>query len=184
MLLCSDYVQGGTYSFLCIWCFAHVRYAVLWIDDAMYMLDMQCYVHVLLHACFTCGAMYIWCCVHDCTSDDVCMWWCVHVGQVALCVGGVVYMSRMWNCVYVVWCTCLACGTMYMSATHHVWHAHNITRTPVSYVQHVHSTTCTLHYLHNVFMESHLHDISCIMCTQCHMYTTPPIQCVHNTTCT
>ena len=64
LLLCNDYVQGGTYSVVCIWFFVHVGYAVLCIDDAMYMLDMQCYVHVVFHACCTCGVMYIWCCVH------------------------------------------------------------------------------------------------------------------------
>lgn len=28
------------------------------------------------------------------------------------------------------------------------------------------------------------HGITCTMCTHCHMYTAPPIQCVHTTTCT
>jgi len=68
---------------------------VLCTDDVMYMLDMQCYVHVVLFVSCTCDAMYIWCGVHDCTSGVVCMWCCVHVVQVALCVGGVVYMSCM-----------------------------------------------------------------------------------------
>ena len=64
--------------------------------DAMYMLEMQCYVQVVLCACCTSGVMYIWCGVHDCTSGVVCMWCCVHVVQLALCAGGVVYMSCMW----------------------------------------------------------------------------------------
>jgi len=51
----------------------HVGYVVLCTVDVMYMLDMQCYVHVMLRACFTCGAMYIWCCVHDCTSGAMSM---------------------------------------------------------------------------------------------------------------
>ena len=83
-------------------------------DDAMYMLDMQCYVHVVLRACCTCAVVYIWCCVHDCTSGVVCMYYCVHVVQVALCVGSVVYMSCMWHCVHVVSRTCPTCGIMYM----------------------------------------------------------------------
>ena len=80
----------------------------------MYMLDMQCYVHVVLHAYCTCGAMYIWCDVHDCTSGVVCMWCCVYVVQVGLCVGGFVYMSCTWHCVHMVSGTCRACGTVYM----------------------------------------------------------------------
>ena len=85
---------------------------MLCIDDAMYMLDMQCYVHVALRARCTCIAMYIWCGMHDCTSGVVCMWHCVDVIQVALCLGGVVYMSCIWRCVHVVLCTCCAFGTM------------------------------------------------------------------------
>jgi len=42
-------------------------------DDDMYMLDMQCYVHVVLRACCTCGVVYIWCCVHDSISGVACM---------------------------------------------------------------------------------------------------------------
>lgn len=47
------------------WCYVHVGYAMLCTDDAMYMLEIQCYVQVMLHICFTCGAMYIWCGVQD-----------------------------------------------------------------------------------------------------------------------
>ena len=56
---------------MCIWCYAHVRYVVLCTDDDMYMLDMKCYVQVVLRACCSCGAMYIWCSVHDCPSGVV-----------------------------------------------------------------------------------------------------------------
>lgn len=58
---------------MCIWCSTNVEYVVFFIDDATYMLDMQCYVHMLLRACCTCGDMYIWCGVHDFTSGVVCM---------------------------------------------------------------------------------------------------------------
>jgi len=92
---------------VCIWYSAYVGYAVLCIYDPMYMLDMQCYVHMVLYACCTCGAMYIWCGVHDCISGFVCMYYCVHVVQVALCAGSFVYMSCMWRCVHVVSCTCV-----------------------------------------------------------------------------
>ena len=37
---------------------------MLCIDDAMYMLDIHCYVHVVSRACCTYGSMYIWCCVN------------------------------------------------------------------------------------------------------------------------
>jgi len=59
------------------------------------MLDMQCYVNVVLRACCTCGAMYVWCCVYNCISGVVCIWCCVHVIHMALCVGGALYMSCM-----------------------------------------------------------------------------------------
>jgi len=52
---------------------------VLCTDDAMYMLDTQCYVHAVLRACCTYCVMYIWWCVHDCTSGVVSMWCHVHV---------------------------------------------------------------------------------------------------------
>ena len=98
----------------CVWCCAHVGYAVLSTDVVMYMLEMQCYVQVVLCEFCTCGAMYIWCGVHDCTNGVVCMWCCVHVVQVTLCASGAVYMSYMWRCVHVVSNTCRVCGTMYM----------------------------------------------------------------------
>jgi len=73
---------------------------VLCTDDAMYMMDMQCYAHMVLRACCTCGAMYIWCCVHDCTSGTMSMWCSIHVVHIVLCT---------W-----VMCTCRVYGTMYM----------------------------------------------------------------------
>lgn len=73
----------------------HVGYVVLCTQGAMYMLYMQCYVHMVLCACYTYVVMYIWCCVHDYTSGVVRMWHCVHVLHVVLCECGVVYMSCM-----------------------------------------------------------------------------------------
>jgi len=61
----------------------------------MYMLYMQCCVHMVLCACSTYGAMYIWCCVHDCTSGALSMWCRVHVVHVVSCACGVMYMSCM-----------------------------------------------------------------------------------------
>lgn len=49
-----------------------------------------CYMHFVHMVLGTCGAMYIWCGVHDCMSGVVCMWCSVHVVQVVLCVGGAV----------------------------------------------------------------------------------------------
>jgi len=120
MLLCNNYVQGGTDSVVFIWCSAHVGHVVLCTDDIMYMLDMQCYVNVVLCACRTCGVIFIWWCVHDFTSGVVCMQCCVHVLQVALCASGALYISCMWNCVQVVSCTCPVCGTMYMCYCVHI----------------------------------------------------------------
>ena len=42
---------------VCIWYYVHVAYAVLCTNDAMYILDMQCYVHVVLCACCTYGVV-------------------------------------------------------------------------------------------------------------------------------
>jgi len=69
----------------------------------MYMLYIQCYVRMVLCACCTIGNMYIWCCVHDCTS-------------------GVAYMLYIWCCVKVVMCTCCAYGVVYMWCRVHVVH--------------------------------------------------------------
>ena len=88
----------------------------------MHMLDMQCYAHVVLCACCTCGAMYIWCCVHDCTSGTMSMWCCVHVVHIVLCTWvmctcrayGTVYMWCMWCCVRPMLCTRCRVGIMYM----------------------------------------------------------------------
>lgn len=35
---------------LCVWCCVYIAYAMLDIDGVMYMLDMQCYVHIVLCA--------------------------------------------------------------------------------------------------------------------------------------
>ena len=83
---------------MCIWCYAHVEYAVLCTDDAMYMLDMECYVQVVLRACST---------LLLCTYGVVCM-----IVQVVPCACGAVYILYKWHCVHVVPCTCHACGTM------------------------------------------------------------------------
>jgi len=105
---------------VCIWCPVHDGYAVSCTDNAMYMLGMQCYVQVVLCACCTCDVTYTWCGLHDCMSGDVCMWCCVHVVQVVLCAGGVVYMSCMWCGVHLVLHICHACGTVYMWYCVHV----------------------------------------------------------------
>jgi len=42
---------------VCIWCSVHVGYVELCMDDAMYVLDMQCNVHVVLRACCTYGVV-------------------------------------------------------------------------------------------------------------------------------
>lgn len=80
---------------MCIWCCTHVGYAVLCTDDVMYMLYMQCYVHMVFCTCCTSGIMYIWCFAHNCTCGVMCMWSCVNVVHVVLCARGVVYMSCM-----------------------------------------------------------------------------------------
>jgi len=105
-------------------CCVHIVLCTCWICSVvygdMYMLYMQCYVHMALCECCTYGAMYIWCCVHDYTSGVGSMWCSVHVVQVALCGGGIVYMSCMWCCVHVILCTCRACGTAYILYCVHV----------------------------------------------------------------
>jgi len=63
---------------LYIWFSMHVGYAVLCMDDVMYMLDMQCCVWMVLCKCWICSAMYTWCCAHVlhmvlCTYGVVCM---------------------------------------------------------------------------------------------------------------
>lgn len=60
------------YAMLCAYGVMHmIGYATLCTDDAMYMLDMQCYVQMVLRTCCTCGTMYILCCLHDYTSGVV-----------------------------------------------------------------------------------------------------------------
>ena len=67
-------------------------------DDAMYVLDMQYCVQVVLRAC---GTLVL------CTYGVVCM-----VVQEVLCVCGAVYILYKWHCVHVVLCTCHACGVV------------------------------------------------------------------------
>ena len=74
----------------------------------MYMLYMQCYVHMVLCACCTCGAMYI---------CGVCM-----ILHVVLCTFSVVYMLYTWYHVQVMLCTCHACDIVYMWCCIHVVH--------------------------------------------------------------
>ena len=104
MVLCTWWICGV----VCIWCCAHVGYAVLCIYDTMYMLDMQCYVHMVFYAFCTYGYLYIWCCVHDC---KVVHWVC-----------GAMYMLYMWCYVHVVLCTYRACDVMHMWCRAHVMH--------------------------------------------------------------
>jgi len=67
----------------------HVGYAMLCTDDAMYVLDMHFYVHMVFYACCTYGV------VCDCTSGAMSMWCHVHVVHVVLCACGAMYMSCM-----------------------------------------------------------------------------------------
>ena len=69
------------YEMLCTWwyikCCANISYAVLSIDGAMYMMDVQCYVHMMC-ACWICSVVYVGCYVHVvypvlCTYGVVCM---------------------------------------------------------------------------------------------------------------
>jgi len=56
----------------------------------MYMLYMHFYVHMVLCACCTYGAMYILCCVNDCRSGAVGMWCYGHVVPCICCICGAV----------------------------------------------------------------------------------------------
>jgi len=66
----------------------------------MNVLDIQCYVQVMLHAC---GTLVL------CTYGVVCM-----IVQVVSCACGAVYILYKWKCVHVVPYTCPVCGTVYM----------------------------------------------------------------------
>jgi len=74
--------------------------------------------------------MYIWCCMHECTSGVVCMWYCVQVVQVALCADGVVSMSCMWRYVHVMSVVLCTCGIMYTlySGAMYMWHCVHVCR--------------------------------------------------------
>jgi len=74
----------------------------------MYKLYMKCYVHMVFCACWASGAMYIWFCVHDCTSGVVSMGCHVYIVHVVFCVGGM--------------CTCYGYGVVYMRCCVHGMH--------------------------------------------------------------
>ena len=64
LYICSTYFifSDCTYGLVCllyISLFVHISYLVLGIDGVMYMLDMQCCVHMVLCTCCICSAMYI-----------------------------------------------------------------------------------------------------------------------------
>ena len=76
--------------------YAHDGYEVLCAYVVVHMLDMRCYIHMVLCTCCICNDMYIWCRVHVvhvmlCTYGGVCM-----IVHVELCACGVVYMLFMW----------------------------------------------------------------------------------------
>jgi len=102
----------------------NVAYAVLYACDVMYVFDIKCYVHVVLHACL---------CVVLCTYGVVCMilqvvmyacgagnmlykW---HYVQVVLCTCGVKYMSCMWY-VHIVLCARCTSGVVYVWCCVHI----------------------------------------------------------------
>lgn len=93
---------------VCIWCYAHVGYGVLCTDDAIYVLDVKCYVQVVLRAC---GTLVL------CTYGVVCM-----IVQVVSCACGVVYILYKWHCVHVVLGTYRACGIVCMWCRVHCVH--------------------------------------------------------------
>lgn len=138
---CGVYIVcEHVYAMLCTgWykqCCVNISYAILSIDGAMYMLDMQCCVHRVLCTCCICSVMYVWCCVHvvhlvlfsygvvcmivhvvlcTCYTYGVVSRWCyVHVIHRVLCTCGVVYTLYRWYDVRVVLCTRCACGVVYM----------------------------------------------------------------------
>ena len=69
----------------------NITYVVLGINGVMYMLDMQCYVHIVLCACWICSVVYRGC--------------YVHVVYVVLCTYGVVCMLYKWYYLHMVLCT-------------------------------------------------------------------------------
>lgn len=85
------------YAMLCTgWyrkCCVNITYAVLGIDAAMYVMDMECGVHMVLCTCWICSIVYSWC--------------YVHVRYTMLCTCGVACMLYMWCYVPMVLCACL-----------------------------------------------------------------------------
>lgn len=64
----NNVVYGCAVLVLCTCCicdvvntrfYVYVGYAVMCTYGVVHMLDMWCYVHMVLHTCWICGAMYI-----------------------------------------------------------------------------------------------------------------------------
>jgi len=68
IVLCEYFIHNARYR----WCNVHVGYMVPCTYDALYMLYMQCYVHMVLCSC--------------CTYGDVCI--TVHVVLCTCCTCG------------------------------------------------------------------------------------------------
>ena len=72
MLFMQSYVQDGIDSVVQILhmsvayrcCYVHVGYDVLCAYGVVHMLDMQCYVQMMLCTCWICSTMYIRCFMH------------------------------------------------------------------------------------------------------------------------
>ena len=124
IMLCTCWICGV----VCIWHCAHILYVMLCtygvmhmldmqclcIYDVMYMLDIQCYAHMLFYACCIYVAMYIGCCVHDCTSGTLRMWCCVHVVHVVLCTCRAFDAMYMWFCAHVMHLMLCTCDIVHM----------------------------------------------------------------------
>jgi len=103
----------------------NIAYVVYGINGAMYMMNMQCCVNMVLCPCWICSVVYRSCYVHVgyavlCTNGDLCMlyiWCCSHD-----CTSGVVNMCFRVHVPHVVLCTCCACDAMYMWCCAHVMH--------------------------------------------------------------
>ena len=70
----------------------------------MYMLEIQCYVQVVLHAYCTYGVV---CMIVQLVVYMFYMWCRIHVMHVVLCTCGIAYMLYsgavyIWHCVHVV----------------------------------------------------------------------------------
>ena len=159
---------------LCIWFYVHVGYVVLCTYFTVCMMNMQCFLHMVLCTCWissavcrwcyvhvgyavlctsgvACmwyiGTMYIWHGVNDFTSGVVCMWWwCIH------CIIGNVFMWWYVHVMHVALCTC---GVAYMSWKWYCIHVVHMVLVHVWYcvhVMHVVSRACGIMYVHHVVM--------------------------------